>query len=146
MWIRYSLVSLPLSYDLPSVISKLDQPFPLLPYTWPYLYKLHPTPLCQTRAGIRGWCRCGTVTWTQCLCQHSGLSCGSTWPAEGSRGRGRGETDLSACGIMRALSSKFKALCSKMRDTYTFQMTDKLWYPVNEVTKPVPRPKCTLLG
>lgn len=111
-----------------------------------YHYKLRPTPLCQTRAGIRGLCRCGTATWTQCLCQHSGLACGSIWPAESSR-EGRRDTDQNICRIMRGLSSKVKASCSKMSDTYTFEVSAQnrqIRFLGNKVTKPLSRSKFIL--
>lgn len=126
MWKRYSLhfISIlarySLSYSLSKETSTSGSAISFLPPTQTYQYKLHPTPLCRTKAGIRGWCRCGTATWIQCLCRQLGLVCGSIWPAEGSR-EGRRETDVS--GIMCSLSGKFRALCSKMCDTYTFQMT-----------------------
>lgn len=109
------------SYSLSKVTSTVGSAMSFLPHTQTYQYKLHPAPLCRTKAGIRGWCRCGTATWTQCLCQQFGLACGSIWPAEGSR-EGRRETDVNACGIMCSFEWQIQGF-ELMTETYTFQMT-----------------------
>lgn len=151
MWKRYSLLSCilarySLSYSLSKETSTIRAAISFLPPTQTYQYKLHPTPLCRTKAGIRGWCRCGTATWTQCLCRQLGLACGSIWPAEGSR-EGRRETDVKASGIMCSLSGKFRALCSinvwhlHLPNDRLHKM-DKWWFLVNKVRKCFSKPKC----